>query len=72
MKTEKVAGSHQTDIPCTFPAGHETMGGHTFCDVIGVYRSTATALTVSAIPMKMASRQVIVVIQELLLAMRTS
>ena len=34
------------------------MGGHTFCDVIGVYISTATALTVSAIHLKMAPRQV--------------
>ena len=24
MKTENVAESHQTDIPYTFPAGHET------------------------------------------------
>ena len=26
MKTENVAESHQTDIPYTFPAGHETRG----------------------------------------------
>ena len=27
MKTENVAESHQTDIPYTFPAGHETRPG---------------------------------------------
>ena len=26
MKTENIAESHQTDIPYTFPAGHETSG----------------------------------------------
>ena len=36
MKTENVAESHQTDIPYTFPAGHETTVSHTRLSDISV------------------------------------
>ena len=39
MKTENVAESHQTDIPYTFPAGHETTQHKTIQDSRCLYKA---------------------------------
>ena len=53
MKTENVAESHQTDIPYTFPAGHETrVAGSKAAIEVNILKlcSHATAVVYSLVP----------------------
>ena len=62
MKTENVAESHQTDIPYTFPAGHETSGKRDNAHRI-YFLSSVEVATLSLLAVQLMIRSVVASVQ---------